>query len=62
MIPKEEICKLPSDENTAEKRADKLWKFFKKSENGETTRSKRKHASFNKRTTSFSLLDMGGKM
>lgn len=35
MIPKDEICKLPSDENTADKRAEKLWKFFKKSEKGE---------------------------
>lgn len=35
MIPKDEICKLPSDENTADKRAEKLWRFFKKSEKGE---------------------------
>lgn len=36
MIPKDEICKLPSDENTADKRVEKLWRFFKKSEKGET--------------------------
>lgn len=35
MIPKDEICKLPSDENTVDKRTEKLWKFFKKSEKGE---------------------------
>lgn len=35
MIPKDEICKLPSDENTADKRVEKLWRFFKKSEKGE---------------------------
>ncbi|XP_012684979.1 recoverin 3 [Clupea harengus] len=30
LIPKEEVPDLPSDENTAEKRADKLWGFFHK--------------------------------
>ncbi|KAA0703101.1 Visinin [Triplophysa tibetana] len=33
LIPKEEQEKLPDDENTAEKRADKLWSFFNKKEN-----------------------------
>ncbi|XP_066531298.1 recoverin 3 [Hoplias malabaricus] len=32
MIPKEKQEKLPSDENTAEKRADKLWSFFGKTD------------------------------
>ncbi|XP_072530851.1 recoverin 3 [Salminus brasiliensis] len=32
-IPKEKQEKLPSDENTPEKRADKLWSFFSKEEN-----------------------------
>lgn len=36
LIPKDEVARLPSDENTAEKRADKLWKFFDKGENGES--------------------------
>ncbi|XP_071387288.1 visinin-like [Centroberyx affinis] len=35
LIPKDEQGELPDDENTAEKRADKLWKFFEK---GETER------------------------
>ncbi|XP_023121880.1 recoverin-like [Amphiprion ocellaris] len=30
LIPKDELADLPDDENTAEKRADKLWKFFDK--------------------------------
>ncbi|CAL9690884.1 unnamed protein product [Knipowitschia caucasica] len=34
MIPKEEINSLPQDENTAEKRADKLWKIFDKPNDG----------------------------
>ncbi|KAM9385637.1 recoverin-like [Pholidichthys leucotaenia] len=33
LIPKDEVSSLPEDENTAEKRADKLWKFFDKGEN-----------------------------
>ncbi|XP_030596206.1 recoverin-like [Archocentrus centrarchus] len=33
LIPKEELMKLPEDENTAEKRADKLWKYFNKGDN-----------------------------
>lgn len=33
LIPKEELVKLPDDENTAEKRADKLWKYFNKGDN-----------------------------
>ncbi|KAL6461231.1 hypothetical protein MHYP_G00311970 [Metynnis hypsauchen] len=33
IIPKEKQEKLPSDENTPEKRADKLWSFFGKGEN-----------------------------
>uniref|UniRef100_A0A3Q3WQ07 EF-hand domain-containing protein n=1 Tax=Mola mola TaxID=94237 RepID=A0A3Q3WQ07_MOLML len=35
LIPKDELSQLHDDENTAEKRADKLWKFFDKGENGE---------------------------
>lgn len=35
LIPKEDLSNLPDDENTAEKRADKLWKYFDKGENGE---------------------------
>lgn len=35
LIPKDEVTRLPADENTAEKRADKLWKYFDKGENGE---------------------------
>lgn len=34
MIPKEEQEKLPADENTPEKRADKLWAYFNKKDNG----------------------------
>ncbi|AWP21132.1 putative recoverin-like [Scophthalmus maximus] len=33
LIPKDELAKLPDDENTAEKRAEKLWKFFDKGDN-----------------------------
>ncbi|XP_053482519.1 recoverin 2 [Ictalurus furcatus] len=33
MIPKEEQEKLPADENTPEKRADKLWAYFNKKDN-----------------------------
>ncbi|XP_065326354.1 recoverin-like [Pelmatolapia mariae] len=33
LIPKEEMAKLPEDENTAEKRAAKLWKYFDKGDN-----------------------------
>ncbi|XP_023270426.1 recoverin-like [Seriola lalandi dorsalis] len=33
LIPKDEVANLADDENTAEKRADKLWKFFDKGEN-----------------------------
>ncbi|XP_052000386.1 visinin-like [Xyrauchen texanus] len=32
LIPKEEQEKLPADENTPEKRADKLWSFFNKND------------------------------
>ncbi|XP_066539043.1 recoverin 2 [Hoplias malabaricus] len=32
MIPKEEQDRLPEDENTPEKRANKLWSYFDKSE------------------------------
>ncbi|NP_001087534.1 recoverin, gene 2 L homeolog [Xenopus laevis] len=32
MIPPEEQKKLPDDENTPQKRADKLWAYFKKTE------------------------------
>uniref|UniRef100_A0A1A7XWS1 EF-hand domain-containing protein n=1 Tax=Iconisemion striatum TaxID=60296 RepID=A0A1A7XWS1_9TELE len=33
LIPKDEVSSLPEDENTPEKRADKLWKVFNKGEN-----------------------------
>ncbi|XP_030646211.1 recoverin a [Chanos chanos] len=33
MIPTEDQKNLPEDENTPEKRADKIWNFFKKEEN-----------------------------
>ncbi|XP_068188695.1 visinin-like [Antennarius striatus] len=33
LIPKDEISHLPEDENTPEKRADKLWKYFEKKDN-----------------------------
>ncbi|KAF7211305.1 recoverin [Nothobranchius furzeri] len=33
LIPKDEVPDLPDDENTPEKRADKLWKAFNKEEN-----------------------------
>lgn len=36
MIPKEEQEKLPADENTPEKRADKLWACFNKKDNGKS--------------------------
>lgn len=35
LIPTDELASLPADENTADKRADKLWKFFEKGDNGE---------------------------
>lgn len=34
MISKEDQKNLPDDENTPEKRADKIWDFFGKKENG----------------------------
>lgn len=34
MIPKEDQEKLPADENTPEKRAEKLWGYFNKKDNG----------------------------
>ncbi|XP_056154611.1 recoverin-like [Lampris incognitus] len=33
LIPKEEQRQLPNEENTAEKRAEKLWSFFEKGDN-----------------------------
>ncbi|KAF4103393.1 recoverin 2 isoform X2 [Onychostoma macrolepis] len=33
LIPKEEQGNLPADENTPEKRADKLWSYFNKKDN-----------------------------
>ncbi|KAJ8268394.1 hypothetical protein COCON_G00135660 [Conger conger] len=33
LIPKEKQLQLPSDENTAEKRATKLWSYFNKKDN-----------------------------
>ncbi|MBN3322903.1 RECO protein, partial [Atractosteus spatula] len=38
LIPKDEVKLLPEDENTPEKRADKLWTYFSKGENGERFR------------------------
>lgn len=35
LIPKDELSALPSDENSAEKRANKLWTFFDKGDTGE---------------------------
>ncbi len=34
MIPDEDQKTLPEDENTPEKRADKIWNFFGKNEDG----------------------------
>lgn len=34
MIPVEDQKHLPEDENTPEKRAEKIWEFFGKKENG----------------------------
>lgn len=36
LIPKEDHSKLPEDENTPEKRANKLWGYFEKKDNGRT--------------------------
>lgn len=36
LIPKEDLSKLPDDENTPEKRATKLWGCFEKKDNGRT--------------------------
>ncbi len=40
LIPKDEVAELPDDENSAEKRADKLWNYFDKGENGEIQKYK----------------------
>ena len=40
MIPEEERLQLPEDENSPQKRADKLWAYFKKGENGEGQRGR----------------------
>lgn len=34
MIPAEDQKNLPEDENTPEKRAQKIWEFFGKKDNG----------------------------
>jgi len=34
LIPKEKQASLPSDENTPEKRAEKLWSIFDKKDSG----------------------------
>lgn len=34
MIPADDQKNLPEDENTPEKRSDKIWDFFGKRENG----------------------------
>lgn len=34
MIPDDDQKNLPEDENTPEKRAEKIWQFFGKKENG----------------------------
>uniref|UniRef100_A0A803K5A3 Recoverin, gene 2 n=1 Tax=Xenopus tropicalis TaxID=8364 RepID=A0A803K5A3_XENTR len=39
MIPPEEQKNLADDENTPQKRADKLWAYFKKSDDGNSVRS-----------------------
>lgn len=36
MISKEDQKNLPEDENTPEKRTEKIWDFFGKKENGRT--------------------------
>lgn len=36
MIPTEDQKNLPEDENTPEKRAEKVWEFFGKKENGKS--------------------------
>lgn len=48
LIPKDELSQLHDDENTAEKRADKLWKFFDKGENGEARHCKWRYATMRK--------------
>lgn len=34
LIPKDEVADLPEDENTPEKRTNKLWEIFQKGEKG----------------------------
>lgn len=36
MIPADDQKNLPEDENTPEKRSEKIWEFFGKKENGNT--------------------------
>ena len=48
LIPKDEVSQLPDDENTAEKRAEKLWTFFDKGENGEARHCKKRYATMRK--------------
>lgn len=36
MIPDDDQKNLPEDENTPEKRAEKIWQFFGKKENGKS--------------------------
>lgn len=36
LIPKEDLSKLPDDESTPDKRANKLWSCFEKKDNGRT--------------------------
>ena len=45
MIPEEERLQLPEDENSPQKRADKLWAYFNKGENGETHKAPLPHGT-----------------
>lgn len=39
MIPADDQKTLPEDENTPEKRAEKVWEFFGKKDNGKRPRA-----------------------
>lgn len=58
LIPKDEQARLPDDENTPEKRANKLWSFFEKKDNGERNEARthtRTHTRVNKTFTTLHL-------